>query len=185
MTSKTVNTENALLQRALRWDKAALAEIYERFSPGIYRYSFRLLGDSVRAEECMAETFERFLQAVHRGGGPRDHLQAYLYRVAHNWITDFYRRQPPPTEQLDPNLTSASNPLQSTIANMESASLREALMRLTPDQSQAIALKHLEGWTNNEIASALGKTEGAVKALQRRGLKTLKQTLPAELGGTK
>lgn len=133
----------------------------------------------------MAETFERFLQAVHRGGGPRDHLQAYLYRVAHNWITDFYRRQPPPSMELDTNLRSSSNPVQSTIENMESESLRAALMQLTPEQSQAIALKHLEGWTNKEISSAIGKSEGAVKALQRRGLKTLKQILPAEIGGRK
>jgi RNA polymerase sigma-70 factor (ECF subfamily) len=185
MASKSVNNEKDLLQLALRWDKPALAEIYERFSPGLYRYSFRLLGDAMRAEECMAETFERFLQAVHGGGGPRQHLQAYLYRVAHNWITDYYRRQPPPSEELDPNLRSSSNPPQSTIEQMESERLRKALMSLTPDQRQAVSLKYLEGWPNKQISAALDKSVGAVKALQQRGLNSLKKSIQAELGRTK
>ena len=109
-------------------------------------------------------------------------MQAYLYRVAHNWITDYYRRRPPPSEELDPNLESSNNSPQSTIEHMESESLRKALMRLTADQRQAITLKYLEDWSNKQISLALDKSVGAVKSLQQRGLSALKKTVQAELG---
>ena len=179
-----MSTEKNLLQRAKRWDQEALAEIYDRFSPALYRYSMRLLGDAALAEDCMAETFERFLKAVHKGGGPREHLQAYLYRIAHNWITDFYRRQPPPSNELHPNLKSKSNPAQSAIQDMESETLRFALLRLTPDQRQALSLKYLEDWPNKEISAAMNKSVGAVKALQHRALAALQKSLAEDLERT-
>ncbi len=72
----------------------ALAEIYDRYSPGLYAYAMRLLGDACLAEDCVSETFARFLKSLRAGQGPEAYLQAYLYRIAHNWITDHYRRQP-------------------------------------------------------------------------------------------
>jgi RNA polymerase sigma-70 factor (ECF subfamily) len=86
--------ETMLLTETRTFSKQDLVGIYEEHSPGIYRYSVRLLGDRDLAEDCVSETFSRFLHAVRQGGGPRDNLRAYLYRVAHNWITDHYRRQP-------------------------------------------------------------------------------------------
>ena len=75
-------------------DRQTLTEIYERFSPDIYRYAYRLLDDGDMAEDCVADTFHRFLMAV-RGGTSFENPRAYLYRIAHNWITDYYRRRPP------------------------------------------------------------------------------------------
>jgi len=96
-----LTSEKKLLKLARRFDQQTLGEIYDQYSPGLYRYAMRLLGNVDLAEECVAETFSRFLHALRGGGGPQDHLQAYLYRVAHNWITDQWRRQPPPPMQLD------------------------------------------------------------------------------------
>src|SRR5512136_2797630 len=94
----TVPPEPILLERAREFDRQALAEIYDAYSPGIYRYAMRFLADRDLAEECVAETFSRFLHALKRHTGPRDHLQAYLYRMAHNWFVDFFRQNPPPEE---------------------------------------------------------------------------------------
>ena len=96
-----MTSDQALLQRARHFDQQALGEIYDTYSPRLYRYAMRLLGEVELSEDCVAETFSRFLHALHGGGGPTDYLQAYLYRVAHNWITDQYRRQPPPPLSLD------------------------------------------------------------------------------------
>ncbi len=85
-----------LIIRAKRFDPQALAEIYDSLSPAIYRYALRLLGEQEQAKECMAETFQRFLTALQRGAGPDEFLRAYLYRIAHNWITDYYRRKQSP-----------------------------------------------------------------------------------------
>ncbi len=179
--NRPVASETELLQRAYAFDRQALAEIYDLYSPGLYRYALRLLGEASAAEDCVAETFSRFLQALRRGKGPRDYLQAYLYRVAHNWITDQYRRQPPPPLELDEQRPdSAANPEEIAARRIRQARLRQALQRLTPDQQQVIALKYLEGWENEQIARALDKPVGAVKSLQHRALARLQRHLRNE-----
>lgn len=175
-------SEAALLLRAQRYDLQALADIYDRYSPGLYRYAMRLLSDEDLAEECVAETFNRFLTVLKAGRGPQHHLQAYLYRVAHNWITDYYRRQPPPTLPLEPDLhhNPGSDPQALVALEMEKEQVRDALRLLTPDQRQVLVLKYLEEWQNQEIAEAIQKQVGAVKALEHRALHTLKRILIRE-----
>ncbi len=173
--------EAALLEQARRLDKGALAEIYDAYSPGLYRYAVGLLGSPDLAEECVAETFSRFLQALHRGAGPNRNLQAYLYRVAHNWITDQYRREPP-VEDMDIEMNAAqeASPSELFAQEVERELMRVALRRLTPDQRQVIVLKYLHGWENDQIAAALDKPVGAVRSLQHRGLEALRRIWIAE-----
>jgi len=172
--------EQALLEQARNFDLDALAEIYDIYSPGVYRYAYRLLGDACLAEDCVSETFSRFLVALRNGGGPRDHLQAYLYRIAHNWITDQYRRQPPPPLALDEQLAGAAVSAGHSGDVIEQARVRAALVRLTPEQRQVVVLKFLEGWQNEAVARLLGKPAGAVKALQHRALAALRRMLLVE-----
>lgn len=174
------SNEGPLLTRARSFDLPALAEIYDRYSPGLYGYALRLLGDPNLAEDCVAETFSRFLQALKHGRGPESYLQAYLYRIAHNWITDHYRRQPP-TLALDERLPDGgAPPEQHTDERLQQEQVRLALRILTAEQRQVIVLKFLEGWDNSAIAAALEKPVGAIKALQHRGLETLRRMLAAE-----
>jgi RNA polymerase sigma-70 factor (ECF subfamily) len=177
-----VKNETRLLQGARRLDMLALAEIYDHYSPGLFRYAMRLLGDQQLAEDCVAETFSRFLRVLHAGGGPREYLQAYLYRVAHNWITDQYRRTKPPQISLDQafSLDDGTDTLLTVEASLEQDRVRAALRLLTPGQRQVIVLKFLEGWSNREVAEAMKKTEGSVKSLQHRALASLKRILLTE-----
>ena len=172
-------SQEELLARAKRLDMEALAEIYDLYNSCLYGYAIRLLGDVELAEDCVAETFSRFLQALHVGKGPRTYLQAYLYRIAHNWITDQYRRQPIPPLVLDENLynRNVSLPEQEAVENIQKEKVRAALLRLTPEQRQVIMLKYYEGWGNREVAAALDKPLGAVKSLQHRALGALKRML--------
>jgi RNA polymerase sigma-70 factor, ECF subfamily len=174
-----VDTEKDLIKRARELDQEGLAEIYDRYSPGIYRYAVRLLGNSAEAEECVSETFYRFLHALSNRGGPKEHLQAYLYRISHNWINDQFRRQPPPPLELEPDhyINEQDNPHSIVIQNFEKERVRTALRFLTPDQRIVIVLKFFEGWSNNEIARAVEKPLTAVKSLQHRGLKALQRML--------
>ena len=166
------------MQRARQFEQAALGEIYDSFSPGVYRYALRLLGDAGLAEDCVADTFLRYLQALRAGGGPQDHLQAYLYRIAHNWITDQYRRQPlPPLPLLDELVSKEEDLLQIAMDHIQKTQVRGALGRLTPDQRQVIVLKYMEGWENESVALALEKPAGAVKALQHRAIEALRRML--------
>ncbi len=171
--------DQAILERAKHFEAQALEEIFDTYSPGIYRYAFRLLGDEELARECMSETFSRFLGAIRRDSGPDSFLQAYLYRIAHNWVTDYYRDKTPPTLPLDAETPAnpADEPHQVLVDMMASQQLREALSLLTPDQRQVIILKYLEDWENEAIARTLNKPVGAVKALQHRALEALRRIM--------
>ena len=176
--------DGELLVAAKRFDKPALELIYDTYSPGLYVYSIRLLGDAQLAEDCVSETFGRFLNALQAGRGPHSHLQAYLYRIAHNWITDQYRRQPPPPVLLDENMQSGSDQVieQEADRRILADQVRAALYRLTPDQRQVVMLKFYDGWDNGAIAAALNKPVGAVKSLQHRAIEALKRMLLLEEG---
>lgn len=186
-----VSNPEKLLQKAREFDQKALAEIYDLFSDRLYAYAYKHVGKPQVAEDLVAETFQRFLSALEQGGGPKDHLQAYLYRITHNLITDLFRRQPPPSVELDEELLAEDQPgpAGQVAAEMEADRVRQALRLLTPDQRQVVTLKFLEGWTAQEIARSMDKSLGAVKALQHRGLAALQRILiegqePEDLSGS-
>ena len=161
------------------FNKQELIDIYEHYSPGIYRYAYRLLGDQNVAEDCVSETFSRFLGAVKRGGGPTDNVRAYLYRIAHNWITDYYRRKPLPEVPLDvkEHVEPGSNPDTLVTESLERDRVRAALLRLPPEQQQIIQLRFLENWSHEEVAQVLGKTADATRSMQYRALVSLRRML--------
>jgi RNA polymerase sigma-70 factor (ECF subfamily) len=169
-------SEQDLLLQARQLDSCALAEIYDLYSPGLYRYAVRLLGDACTAEDCVAETFSRFLQAIRTNKGPSDYLQAYLYRAIHNLVVDHYRRQQP-TQALNDDSPGLGNIEESADQHIRKLRVRAAIHELTSDQQQVVALKFLEGWENEEIAHILNKPVGAVKSLQHRALTNLQKIL--------
>ena len=168
-----------LLKKARQYDQNALAEIYDLYSDALFAYAFKHVGKSQVAEDLVAETFSRFLKALERGGGPKEYLRAYLYRITHNLIIDSYRREPPPPLELEEELISEEGADPITImADLEDADrVRNALRLITPEQSQVITLRFLEGWSGPEIAQAMDKSLGSIKALQHRGLAALQRIL--------
>lgn len=180
-----LTSDSDQLERARRFDRAALGEIYDQHSPALYRYAYRLLGNADWAEECVAEVFSRFLHSLRDGNGPRDNLRAYLFRIAHNWITDQWRHKPP-LVQLDPGLpdSAQSNLFDALDQQCEANQVRAALARLTAEQRQVIVLKYIEDWENDQVAQSLGKPVGAVKSLQHRALASLRRWLSDERENT-
>ena len=163
---------------AQRLDEHTLVEIYEQYNPKIFRYAFRLLGDAELAEECVSETFSRLLQSVKNGGGPSDHIQAYLFRIAHNWATDHYRYQQPEVALAqDLRDDPVNNPSVIVTRLLEQERVRQALFQLTREQRQVILLRFIEDWSHEEIAALIGKTAEATRALQYRALAALRGML--------
>ena len=168
-----------LLKRARTLDQDALVEIYDLYSDPLFAYAYKHIGDFQAAEELVSETFFRFLGALERGGGPREHLKAYLYRITHNLITDRFRREPPPSLELDEDRLPDEKPGPASVfvSRQDEERVRQALRLITPEQRQVIVLKYLEGWSSGEIAQVMNKSLGAVKALQHRGLAALERIL--------
>jgi len=172
-----VSNEQELLRKASQLGTQALAEIYDTHSPGIYRYAMRLLGEVSLAEDCVADTFARFLKSLQDGRGPRDHLQAYLYRIAHNWVVDLYRNNKETVELSDAIRSEADFPEEEAAKRIRQKQVHRALRHLTPDQQQVISLKYLEEWSNEEVAHVMKKPVGAVKSIQHRALRSLYKLL--------
>ena len=172
-----MSDEQDLLKRASQIETQALAEIYDTHSAGIYRYAMRLLGDMNLAEDCVSETFARFLKSLRERRGPRDHLQAYLYRIAHNWIVDFYRQKEQTVELSDVIRSEADVPEEEAAKHIRQKQVRKAIRHLTPDQQQVISLKYLEDWSNEDVACLMKKPVGAVKSMQHRALRSLHKLL--------
>lgn len=177
-----MNLDTVPLTKTITFSREELIRIYEENNDGLYRYAVRLLSDEDLAEDCVAETFSRFLQIVRRGGGPKENVRAYLYRMAHNWITDHYRRQPLPQVPLEDHTSEQGTvgTAQQVFENLERERVRRALLKLPPDQQQVIHLRFLEDWSHAEIAKLLGKSMEAVRSLQYRGLATLRELLTVE-----
>ncbi len=172
-----MSEEQDLLHRASRMETQALAKIYDTHSPGIYRYAMRLLGDESLAEDCVADTFARFLKSLQERRGPRDNIQAYLYRIAHNWVVDLYRNNRETVELSDVIRSEADVPEEEAAKHIRQKQVRQAIRHLTPEQQQVISLKYLEEWSNEEIARVMKKPIGAVKSIQHRALKSLYKLL--------
>jgi RNA polymerase sigma-70 factor, ECF subfamily len=159
-------------------DRQALLQLYRDHSPGMYRYAYRMLGDEGLAEDCVSETFTRTLQLLRNGRRLEGNLQAYLYRMAHNWVVDHYRRQPP-TESLagDTHPDPGGNPEAEVHEQEETEALRVALARLPYEQRMVIELRFIEDWSHDKVAELMDKTVDATRALQYRALGSLRRLL--------
>ncbi len=170
--------EKELLRQAQQFDEKALSEIYEIYSPLLYRYAMRLLGNQQIVEECLSDTFLRFLRALHNSQGPVDHLKSYLYRVAHNWVIDYYRHSKLEPEELTDDLPAEAITVDDQAhQNIMISKARRALLSLTMEQQQIIILKYLEGWDNEDIAHLLKKKNGAIRGQLFRALNALRKEL--------
>lgn len=168
-----------LLNRIQQFDTQALSEVYDTFSPRIYGYVYRRTGQVDTAQDITAETFHRLLVALKRESGPRDNLSAWLYRVAHNLIVDYYRhRSLEETLELDVESLARTQPEQDQGIQKElEAETRAALLQLTTLQQQIIVLRFLEGLSLKETAQIVQRDVSAVKALQHRALNSLRRLI--------
>jgi RNA polymerase sigma-70 factor (ECF subfamily) len=176
--------ERALIERIRRFDTTALTEVYDTYNRAVFRYAYRLLGDTALADDCTTETFSRLLKALRDGSGPDAYLKAYLFRVAHNWAADHYRagkRMSSLDQMMEDDgfeLVDDQPTLLAVIdASIQAETVRTTLNTLTSDQRMVIVMKFYEEMSNDEVAEALGKPLTAVKALQHRALGALRRAL--------
>lgn len=171
-----------LLERARGYEAQALAEIYDRYSQSVYRYLYRYVGDAAQAEDLTGEVFLKLLQALDTRRAPREQLQGWLYRVAHNLAMDWFRGGGnTATVSLEESWLAGGESPSTTVEKREAQQqVRSALQHLTVDQQQVILLRFGEGLNVSQVATLLSKSDGAVKVLQHRAVKRLRKLLDGE-----
>ena len=173
-------SDSILIQRAQAGDDAAFAQIYERYAPAIYRYLFVRVQDAALAEDLRAEVFARMVEGLPRYQDRGWPISAWLYRIAHDRSVDTLRaRSRRQQVSLEHWGGVCEGPEQSVGVQLDYEELRRSLDTLTTEQRQVIQMRFLAEMSIQEVAQQLGRTEGSVKALQRRGLQTLQRHLQA------
>ncbi len=174
------NDESSLIERAKRYDRKAISELYKRHVQSIYRYIYYRVGDVNVAEDLTADVFLKALEGLESFTYRGIPFSAWLYRIAHARVMDHFRQQARREFlPLDERLAAAEEegPQVTIEARLEHEELQAAIAQLTTDQQQVIILKFVEGLSNAEVARILGKSEGAVKSLQHRALNSLQRIM--------
>lgn len=168
-------TEEADLRLAERAKRSPhhFADLYERYLDAIYLYCARRVGTTQVAEDLTAGVFERALARIDTFRG--NSFRAWLFRIAHNAVTDHYRRRRQ-LVQWQPEMSGPDHdptPEDYAIAAEHRSRIRQLLDLLTDDQRQVVELR-LSGLTGTEIAETLDRSPSAVKMLQYRALERMR-----------
>lgn len=172
--------ESQLIERAKQHDPEAISELYNRHVDQIYQYVRSRTGETAVAEDITADVFLRALESLATYDDHGVPFAAWLYRIAQARVIDYWRRTQRratvPFDDLDlPEWSAGDDVANADI--LQQGLLQAGLQQITEDQRQVIVLKFVRGLSNAEIAQIMGKTEGAIKALQRRGLEALARLL--------
>ncbi len=169
----------ALIRRAQEGDAEAMAEIYQLYAPVIFRYFFFRVNDQATAEDLTGEVFLDLVKALPRYVARGIPFTAWLFRIAHARLVDHHRRAAyRQTEELSEALVDhASDPEGEVVDRAGTRRLEEAITALTDEQRMVIQLRFLDRFSLEETAQAMGKTAGAIKALQHRALRELARIL--------
>ncbi len=179
----------ALVPRCQAAEQAAIEALYHLYGDRLYRYLLARTGDPDTAADLSAELFVRMIQHIDRfkldRRRPAGSFSAWLYRIAANLVTDHWRSRSRSPAALPDNVPApgrSADPHRLAERNESAAALAVALEQLNEEQRLVIIAKFAEEMSNSEIATWLGKSEGAVKSLQHRALRTLGRLLaPAKL----
>ncbi len=170
--------ERSLLERIQQHDQEALVEVYDRYFDQLHRYIYYRLGDSEVAADLTGDVFLALVKAIKAGKPPRTSLSGWLYTVARNLVAD-YIKQKGRTVALIEDLASEEPSLTEQVHLAQlGPMLRKAILQLTEEQQHVIALRFGQEMSLAETAQLLGKTVGAVKALQHRALASLARFIP-------
>ena len=173
--------ERLLIEAAQR-DPSRFAELYERNFERIYAFVVRRVGDRDAAEDLTSDVFHQALASLPRFEWRGVPFAAWLFRIAANAIVDRSKRAarerdlPPPDEPPDESPDMGLEEIE------HRARLFRLVERLPADQRRVIVMRFAGQKRIREIADELGRTEGAVKQLQLRGLQNLRARLSDEHG---
>ncbi|ROT95867.1 RNA polymerase sigma factor [Histidinibacterium lentulum] len=179
--------DGALLAAFAAGDLAAARLLTERLAPRALGQAGRMLGDAAEAEDVVQEALLRLWRIAPDWRHGEAQVSTWLWRVVANLCTDRLRarRRGVPLESVAEPEDGRRSVAEEMQARARAEALRAALAELPPRQAEAVALRHLEGLGNPEIARIMDMSVEAVESLTargRRGLRALLAGRREELG---
>lgn len=170
--------QQALVEKALKRDEAAFAELYDLHFEKIYRFVFFRVNHKETAEDLVAETFTKAWDKLREISDPRA-FNGWLYQIARNLVIDYYRTRKPAVDlqELENVLEYEENIIDKANLGFQQEIFLKAVKNLSSDQQIVIKLKFIDELDNYEIARILNKSEGAIRVIQHRAISELRKYL--------
>lgn len=171
------HSERKLIKQAQGGSSEAFGELYLRYAQRVFRYLAVHLENDQDAEDLTEEVFVKAWQALpsyRERGFP---FSAFLFRVAHNTMIDYFRSAPPTTTLEGQEISSGAQPGEILVGHLESQQLRQVLRQLSTDYRQVLVLRFINDLSPRETAQVMGRSTGAVRVLQHRALAVLRVLL--------
>ncbi len=169
-----------IVEKAKAKDNRALGRLCEHFYSKIYRFIYYRVNSIEDAEDLTSEVCLRVVKSLPEQKGL---FYAWIFRIASNLITDYYcRRAVRSNVAINEDLVEEmADEKRTTTELLEQQELRQAIKHLTEEQQQVIVLKFIEGYETDEIADMVGKSAGAVRAIQFRALTALRNIFASDM----
>jgi RNA polymerase sigma-70 factor, ECF subfamily len=158
------------------------SKIYDEYIEKIYRFIFIKVNSQEITEDLTSETFLRCWECFNRNK-KIDNIQSFLYKIARNLVTDYYRQKgKAQIVSVDnvPIIDEETNLEEKIQDNSDINTVKSALLNLRDEYQNIVVWHYLDDLSVGEIANMTGKSEGAVRVCLHRALKGLKNELKVE-----
>lgn len=157
--------------------------MYRDLAPAVLGY-LRARGGA-EPDDLTGEVFLQVVRDLKRFEGGEREFRAWVFTIAHHRLIDDTRqraRRPvEPAAEVQDWQTPTGDVEEEVLGTFATERVRGIIEQLAPEQRDVLLLRVLGGLTVSEVAKAVGKSSGAVKALQRRGLARIKRALSEEV----
>jgi RNA polymerase sigma-70 factor (ECF subfamily) len=177
-------TDAELLTAMAQKQDWALAALYDRYAGMLYGLALKILGDSAPAQDVVHEAFMTAWRKAETYSQNRGQVATWLIVLCRNLAIDQYRvkmrlasRKVEFEAAAKTLMSMEDDPAMTAVAADDVRRLREALVKLAPEQKQVIEMAYFQGMTQTEIAAATKTPLGTVKTRTRQALLTLRGAL--------
>jgi RNA polymerase sigma-70 factor, ECF subfamily len=175
----------ALVELARKGDSEAFGLLYDHYHGAVYRFLFYRTRSVQLAEDLTSETFFRALRSMTGFRWQGKDFGAWLMTIARNLATDHFKagrtRLELTTEDMGQHDDATDGPESAVLAGLTNEILLEALAKLPDEQRDCVVMRFLQGMSIAETAAVLGRSDGAIKQLQLRGIRNLAKLMPEGL----
>jgi len=175
-----IEGENNLVDKARKGNSEAFGALYDYYLPKIYRFVLFKVSHKQQAEDITQQTFMKAWENV-RTYKPQGYtFGSWLYRIARNSVIDYYRKNEPQVdiEEVSPEALGIDSSLIAKLeVKLDWEKILTAIGGLSEVEQDVLIMRFVEDLPHSDVAKAVQKSENAVKVIQHRALKKLKETL--------